>query len=94
MRTPSTLTVETIHEAAASLRDPNNPTDRKVWIADLYQVAAPRSMSEAAFKSWMLERHLDRSIELSRYDLSDEPDLSRASEIIYLNASWHRMVAY
>lgn len=90
LHTPKTLTVAGVLAAVRALCGPG---ERKAWIVDLFQVACPLDVDEDGFKSWLLERHLDGSLELSRYDLANQPELSSASEITYLNASWHRVVA-
>jgi len=91
---PKMLTATKVLSAARKLAGYKPaPGANKVWIADLYQVAAPYNYTLDAFKAWLLDQHKAGALELSRYDLADEPELSQASEISYLNATFHRVVA-
>lgn len=89
MRTPTTLTVESVLAAGRELCEPG---ERKAWVYDLWQLACPTSVSLQGFKGWLLEKHLTGELELSRYDLADREYMSKVSEVSYLNATWHRLI--
>jgi len=93
MRTRKTLTVEEVIAVGKLLCGPSQ-WDRKVWVADLYEMACPIGISRGSFGDWLVTCHREGTLELTRADVAraEEADLAAASEVSYLNATWHQVV--